>query len=308
MAVADMDLIKKLRVEMGGIGLSDCKTALEESGNDYEEAVTWLRKKGIATAAKKASKIAAEGLVAIESQGNEAVLVEVNSETDFVAKNETFQTLAKKISKNALLLKGEIAKILTSKIGNDTVQDCIIQATATIGEKIALRRAEYISVSEGVIATYLHNGVANNPNLGQIGVLLAIETKGDKNKALAVGKQICMHIASMSPKFLDMTSVDPSDLEKEKEILTEQAKASGKPEGVIARMIEGRISKYYSDVVLLEQPFVMDPKITVKQLLADKSKDIGAEIALKRFVCFKVGEGIEKNESNFADEVAGMLK
>lgn len=305
---ANIELIKKLREEMGGIGMSDCKKALEETSNNYEEAITWLRKKGIATAAKKASRVAAEGLIGVFSNGSTACATEVNSETDFVAENAMFQKLVSDIAKLAIDLNGDVEALSNAKIDGETVSNAIVLATASIGEKISLRRTASVSVSNGVVATYIHNAVQGKPDLGKIAILLGIETSSSSPRIMEVGKQICMHIASMTPKFLTTGEVSKDELEKERAIFTEQASASGKPAQVIEKMVEGRLSKFYSEVVLLEQPFVMEPKITVKQLLENLKKELNAEIELKQFVSMKVGEGIEKQSSDFAAEVAELAK
>lgn len=306
---ANIELIKKLREEMGGIGMSDCRKALEESDNNYEEAIVWLRKKGIVTAAKKASRVAAEGLVGVYLTDNllSASIVEVNSETDFVAGNASFQKLVSEIVQNSISVNGDLSALNASMIGKDTVEEAITLATATIGEKIALRRAGKITTPNGVVATYIHNAVSGQPSLGKIGVLLGMQSSADPKKLSTVGRQICMHIASMAPKFLSISEVDPSELAKEKAILTEQASGSGKPPAVIEKMVEGRISKFYSEVVLLEQPFVMDPKLTIKDVLSSLSKELGAEVKLTKFILMKVGEGIEKVETDFAAEVASLV-
>lgn len=285
----------------------DCKKALTETNGDMEQAVDWLRKKGLASAAKKASRIAAEGLVAVAVDGNAGAVVEVNSETDFVAKNDIFQDYVKDAATVALLRNGEICDMKTFQCPkvNKSFEERLTDMIAKIGENMNLRRAKRIEVADGAIASYVHNAV--QPNLGKIGVLVALESAGDKAKLAELGKHIAMHIAASNPLFLDVASVDPAAVEREKAIFSEQAKASGKPENIIEKMVEGRVRKYYDEVVLEEQAYIMDPDKKVKQVIADAAKEMGADIKLKEYVCFRLGEGLQKKEEDFAAEVAAQL-
>ena len=304
--MSNIELIKKLREEMGGIGMSDCKKALDETNYNYEEAIAWLRKKGIANAAKKSSRVACEGLVALNVQGTKATIVEVNSETDFVAQNDAFKKLVLEISAKSMEM-ANVEELKNAQISKGTVAEAITLATAGIGEKIDLRRMDKISVTNGVIAHYIHNALQDEKTLGKIGVLVALESTGDKAKLLDFGRKLGMHIASCAPKYLTTNEVSAEEIAKEKEILVAQASGTGKPQAVIEKMVEGRMSKFYSEIVLLEQAFVMDPSIVIKNLVANFSKEIGAEVKISGFKMMKVGDGIEKQESNFADEVASML-
>ena len=302
MAEITSDLIKKLR-ETSGAGMMDCKKALAENNGDFEASVDWLRKKGLAAAAKKAGRIAAEGLIAVATKDNKSSVIELNSETDFVAKNEIFQNLANQCAQAALDVEGDVEALKnhTTKTGKK-VGEIIAEHVGTIGENLQLRRSASLTVSNGVVATYIHN--PTSPTLGKIGVLVAVESSGDKTKLNALGKQIAMHIAATKPESLDVQSLDQALIEREKAVLSEQARNSGKPEEIIAKMIEGRIRKYYEEVVLLEQLFVIDGKTKVSKVVEATAKEIGADIKIKGYVRFTLGEGIEKKEENFAEEVA----
>ena len=299
-------MVKELR-ETTGAGMLDCKKALTETNGDIEQAVDWLRKKGLASAAKKASRIAAEGLVAVAVDGNAGAVVEVNSETDFVAKNDIFQEYVKDAATVALLRNGEVCDMKTFQCPkvNKSFEERLTDMIAKIGENMNLRRAQKIEVSNGVVASYVHNAV--QPNLGKIGVLVALESTGDKTKLAELGKHIAMHIAASNPLFLNIASVDPAAVEHEKVIFAEQAKTSGKPENIIEKMVEGRVRKYYDEVVLEEQAYIMDPDKKVTQVIADAAKDMGTDIKLKEYVCFRLGEGLQKKEEDFAAEVAAQL-
>lgn len=299
-------MVKDLR-ESTGAGMLDCKKALVATNGDMEQAVDWLRKKGLASAAKKSSRVAAEGLVAVAVDGNKGAIVEVNSETDFVAKNELFQEYVEDAALVALASHGDVCEMKTfncPKCGK-TFEERLTDLIAKIGENMTLRRAQMVEVSNGVIASYIHN-VARN-NLGKIGVLVAIESSADKAKLQELGKHLAMHIAASRPLFQTIAAVDPAAVEREKAIFSEQAKASGKPENIIEKMVEGRIRKYYDEVVFEEQAYIMDPDKKVKQVIADAAKELGADIKVKEFVCFKLGEGIQKKEEDFAAEVAAQL-
>ena len=301
-------MVKELR-ETTGAGMLDCKKALVEANSDMEQAVDWLRKKGLASAAKKSSRVAAEGLVAVAVDGNKGAAVEVNSETDFVAKNEIFQEYVEDAAKVALHCNGDVEamkafvcpKCADSKTFGERLTDMI----AKIGENMNLRRAKVISVNNGVVCSYIHNAVRNG--LGKIGVLVALESTADKAKLEELGKHIAMHIAATAPIALNIAGVAPEAVEHEKSIFAEQAKASGKPANIIEKMVEGRIRKFYEEVVLEEQAFIMDPDKKIKDIVADAAKECGTDIKLTDFVFFKLGDGLQKKEEDFAAEVAAQL-
>ncbi|MBS7093711.1 MAG: elongation factor Ts [Azospirillum sp.] len=299
-------MVKELR-ETTSAGMLDCKKALTETNGDMEQAIDWLRKKGLASAAKKASRIAAEGLVAVAVDGNKGAVVEVNSETDFVAKNEIFQEYVEDAAQVALMYKGEVCDMKTFQCPkvHKSFEERLTDMIAKIGENMNLRRAKMIEVKDGVVASYIHN--AARPNVGKIGVLVALESTGDKTKLAELGKHIAMHVAASAPQFLDIASVDPAAVEHEKSIFAEQAKASGKPTNIIEKMVEGRVKKYYDEVVLEEQAYIMDPDKKVKDVIAEAAKELGTDIKLKEFVCFRLGEGLQKKEEDFAAEVAAQL-
>jgi elongation factor Ts len=303
----DAKTVQKLR-EKTGAGMMDCKKALIQTEGDFEAAVDWLRTKGLAAAAKKSGKTASEGLVGIatSADGKKAAAVEVNSQTDFVARNEQFQSLVKNLTELAVNYDDEIEDFKKLKVNNSTVEEYIVENIATIGENIVLRRIARMSVDNGVVSTYMHNAVV--PNYGKIAVMVALESNGDKEKLQQIGKQIAMHIAAAKPDALSIADVDSSALEREKNIFAEQAKASGKPESIIDKMVEGRVRKYYEEVVLLEQVFVIDGKSKISQVVEDAAKTVGAPVTLKSFVRFNLGEGIEQEESDFASEVANMAR
>jgi elongation factor Ts len=297
-------LVKDLR-EKSGAGMMDCKKALIESEGDFEAAVDWLRTKGLAAAAKKAGRVASEGLVGLSVDGNTGSVIELNSETDFVARNETFQKLTASIA-NLALKAGSLDELNKLQMAaGKTTEETVTENIATIGENLTLRRMENVSVNEGFIISYMHNAVA--PNLGKIGVLVALESSGDKSKLEELGKQIAMHVAAARPISLNTEGVSSEIVEREKAIFSEQAKASGKPDNIIEKMVEGRIRKFYEESVLLEQVFVMDNKTKIKDVVANVSKEIGAEITLKAFARLELGEGIEQEETDFAAEVAAVV-
>ncbi|AGF74421.1 elongation factor EF-Ts [Bartonella australis AUST/NH1] len=299
--------VKELR-ELSGAGMMDCKAALEESNGNMEAAVDWLRKKGIAKADKKAGRIAAEGLIGLASRGCSAVLVEVNSETDFVARNDMFQTIVRNVAFAALNIEGGVESVSASLYpgSEKSVEATIKDAVSTIGENMTFRRLAKLSVKDGVVATYIHNGVADG--LGKLGVLVAIETSGDKEAAAAFGRQIAMHVAATNPLALRAEDIDASVVEREKTIFSDQARQSGKPENIIEKMVEGRMRKFYEEVVLLSQAFVMNPDIIVDAALRDAEKSIGAPAKITGFVRFALGEGVEKEESDFAAQVTAAAK
>jgi elongation factor Ts len=299
--------VKELR-ELTGAGMMDCKAALAETGGDIEAAVDWLRKKGIAKADKKAGRTAAEGLIGVDAGFREAAVVEVNSETDFVARNEAFQDIVRNVAKVALAFGPETDAVADAKYpGSDkSVADTIKDAVGTIGENMSFRRAAKLSVPHGAVATYVHNSVADG--LGKIGVLVAVETTGNEDAARAFGRQVAMHVAATNPISLSVDQVDPAAVERERAIFSEQARQSGKPETVIEKMIEGRLRKFYEEVVLLKQAFVLNPDVTVEKALKDAEKEIGAPATITAYVRFALGEGIQKETTDFAAEVAAAVK
>ncbi|AWU93478.1 translation elongation factor Ts [Azospirillum ramasamyi] len=303
MAEITASLVKELR-EKTGAGMMDCKKALNETQGDLEGAVDWLRKKGLAAAAKKSGRVAAEGLVAVATAGTKGAVVEVNAETDFVARNDKFQAFAAKAAELALTTAGDVEtlKAATYPGTSHTAQDELTSLIATVGENMNLRRAVTLSVPAGVVVSYVHSAIA--PGLGKIGVLVALESTGDTAKLADLGKQIAMHIAAARPDALDIADVDSSSLERERNVLAEQARASGKPENIIEKMVEGRVRKYYEEVCLLEQTYVIDGETKVRKVVENAAKGIGAPVKVTAFTRFALGEGIEKAQSDFAAEVA----
>jgi elongation factor Ts len=295
--------VKNLR-ERTGAGMMDCKKALEETGGDIEAAVDALRAKGLAAAAKKSSRTAAEGLVGVAVNGTRGVAVEVNSETDFVAKNDQFQDFVRKVTDKALEASGDDVEELKNAAypGGGTVGEKLTNNVATIGENQQIRRMKTVTVSQGVIVPYMHNAAA--PNLGKIGVLVALESEAAADVLEALGKQLAMHIAAAFPQALDASGLDPAVIERERAIAAEKAAESGKPADVQAKMVDGAIAKFAKENALLSQVFVMDNKTPVAQVVEKAGKDAGAKIVLKDYVRFQLGEGIEKEESDFAAEVA----
>ncbi len=303
MAAISAGMVKDLR-EKTGAGMMDCKTALSESGGDMEAAVDWLRAKGLSKAAKKADRVAAEGLIAVASGAKAGAIVEVNSETDFVARNADFQKVVSEIAKLALKAGGDTEKLAAMEYPKKkvSVAEHLRELVGTIGENISLRRTAVLKVKDGLVATYVHNQAT--PGMGKIGVLVALESTGDKEKLGEIGRQVAMHVAATNPLALKDEDVDPEVVERERAIFTEQAKESGKPEKVIKQMIEGRIKKFYQEVVLLKQAFVINPDHTVEQAIKEAEKAAGAPIAVKAFVRFELGEGIKTDKGDFAAEVA----
>lgn len=295
MAEITAALVKELR-EKTGAGMMDSKKALVETAGDIEAAVDWLRKKGLASAAKKGGRVAAEGLVGVHADGSSAAMVEVNAETDFVARNDTFQDFVATAAKLALATGGDVETLKASPFGNGrTVAEELTHLIATIGENMSIRRAAVLSVPQGVVATYMHGAL--KPGLGKIGVLAAIEGEPGET-ILKLGREVGMHVAATRPVALDISGVDAAELAREKSVLAEQARASGKPDAIIDKMVEGRVRKFYEEVVLLEQVWVHDGESRVKAVVAKA----GAKLA--GFVRFQLGEGIEKAETDFAAEVA----
>ncbi|MEM6810965.1 MAG: translation elongation factor Ts [Pseudomonadota bacterium] len=292
--------VKELR-EKSGAGMMDAKKALQEVGGDMDAAVDFLRKKGLAKAEKKSSRTAAEGLVAITSNGTTGAVVEINSETDFVARNEKFQDFVKQVAEKALDVDNTEA-LMAADLGGKSVQDTLTDNIATIGENMSVRRMDKLSVNDGVVAGYVHNAVA--PNLGKIGVLVALESTGDKAALEALGKQIAMHVAAAFPKCLNAEGADQAELERERNIIREQALAEGKPAEIVEKMLDGRIKKYLKEICLMDQIFVMDGETTIENLVKNAEKDAGAPVELKAYSRIQLGEGIEKEEDDFAAEVA----
>ncbi|MGN6819018.1 MAG: translation elongation factor Ts [Sphingomonas sp.] len=294
-------MVKDLR-EKSGAGMMDCKKALGEANGDMDAAMDWLRTKGLAAAAKKSSRTAAEGLVGVEVQGTRGAAVEVNSETDFVAKNDQFQAFVRDVTSVALELGDDIATIKGAPLGGKTVEEVLTNNIATIGENQTLRRAKRLQVSQGAVVPYVHNAQA--PGLGKIGVLVALESEAATDKLEALGKQLAMHIAAAFPLALNEEDLDPAIIERERAIAQEKAAESGKPADIVAKMVEGNVAKYKKENALVSQLFVMDGKTKISDVVAAAGKEAGAPIKLVDYVRFQLGEGIEKEESDFAAEVA----
>ena len=303
MAAITAKLVKELR-DKTSAGMMDCKKALSESNGDMEAAIDWLRTKGIAKADKKAGRVAAEGLVAVATQGTTGVLVEVNSETDFVSRNEGFQTAVAQIASTALSVDNTEA-LREAQIEGKTVTTFLTDLVAKIGENMSLRRMEKLSVSSGVVEGYIHNSAA--PGMGRIGVLVALESKGDTDKLNALAKKIAMHIAATSPLALTTDDLDQDLVAKERKALKDEAIESGKPEAIVDKMVEGRMVKFFKESVLMTQMFVMDPDHNVETIIANEAKALGADIKMTGYVRMEVGDGIEKKEENFAAEVAAAV-
>jgi elongation factor Ts len=307
MTAVTASMVKALR-DKTGAGMMDCKTALTETNGNMEEAVDWLRKKGLSKAAKKADRVAAEGLIGLTAKDNVGAIVEVNSETDFVARNPQFQDLVRGITSLAPKANGDLNKLLAlpSPGKSVSVEEHVKEMIATIGENMSVRRTADATVQQGVVADYVHNKAADG--LGKIGVLVALESNGDKSALVALGRQLAMHIAAASPAAVSAEELDPALVDRERSVYTEQAKASGKTADIIAKMVEGRLRKeFYQQVVLLQQTFLGaggDGKATVEQVLKDADKTAGAPIKVSSFVRYALGEGIEKKGGDFADEVA----
>ena len=299
-------LVKELR-EKTGAGMMDCKKALTENDGDLEAAIDWLRTKGLASAAKKSGRVAAEGLVGVAVDGTKGAVVEVNSETDFVARNESFQGFVGAVTGLALAAGDDVEALTAADYPGTgrTVGEELTHNIATIGENMALRRAKVLSVGDGVVVPYVHNAV--KPGLGKIGVLVALESGADKAQLTELGKQIAMHVAAAAPQSLSTDDLDPAAIERERSVLVEQARDSGKPEEIIEKMVEGRLRKFYQEVVLLEQTFVVDGETKVAKVVENAAKSLGASVTLLGFARFQLGEGIEREESDFAAEVAAQL-
>ena len=296
MAEITAALVKELR-EKTGAGMMDCKRALAETGGNIEDSVDWLRKKGLSAAAKKAGRVASEGLVGAVTRGKAGALVEINSETDFVARNDVFQKFVHGVTEAALGAGDDLERLKAAPFpgGSRTIGDELTHMIATIGENMALRRAKRLDVKNGIVVSYVHTPLA--PGLGKIGVLVALESTGDHGKLAGVGKELAMHVSFANPQFLDVASVDKAALERERNVLREQARASGKPDNVIEKMVEGRLRKYYEEVVLLEQGFIRDPESRIKQVIDAAAKELGTPVRVTGFVRFALGEGIVKEPS-----------
>jgi elongation factor Ts len=305
MAAVTAALVKQLR-DQTGAGMMDCKTALTESAGDFEAAVDWLRKKGLAAAAKKAGRVASQGLVGLELAGRRGALVEVNSETDFVARNQDFQALVRMVARLALEVGDDLERLKAASVpaSGRTVADEITQAIAVIGENINLRRAAAVEVGEGAIGAYVHGALA--PGLGTIGVLVGLQSAGDPERLAALGKQLAMHVAAARPQAVTVERLDARALERERAIYAEQARASGKPEGIVDKIVEGRVRKFYEEAVFLEQAFVIAPDLKVKDAIDRVAEEIGSSIAVTDFVRFALGEGLSGPSSNLAEEVAQL--
>ena len=300
-------MVKELR-DKTGAGMMDCKKALAENDGSLDDAVDWLRKKGLAAAAKKAGRVASEGLIGVLAEGTAGAMVEVNSETDFVAREESFQDFVRQVTAIALEKKGDMAAILDAPFpGADrTVAEELTQKIATIGENMNIRRVQYVSTVRAVVSSYVHSAV--KPGLGKIGVLVAMESDADAGGLEGVGKQLAMHIAAARPEWLSTDEVSAESLDRERKILSEQAAASGKAPEIVEKMVEGRLRKFYQDVVLLEQTFVIDNETKIAKVIEQAGKDAGSPVAVKGFMRYELGEGIEKEEADFAAEVASLTK
>ncbi|MEE2662452.1 MAG: translation elongation factor Ts [Pseudomonadota bacterium] len=295
-------LVKALR-DKSGAGMMDCKHALIENSCDMDASVDWLRKKGLAAAAKKAGRIAAEGLVAVAVEGNRGAIVEVNSETDFVARNPEFQSFVGQIASTALRFGGDYHKTLTAEMGADnSVEAAVTSMVGAIGEHLNFRRAQGVSVNEGIVASYVHSPTA--PDMGRIGVLVGLESIADEAKLLALGKQLAMHVAASNPLWVAQSDVDSKAIDREREVLSAQARDSGKPEEIVSKMVDGRMRKYFEEVCLLEQIFVIDGEAKVAEALAAAELDVGAPIKITGFARVHIGEGVEREDTDFATEVA----
>jgi elongation factor Ts len=303
MANVTAQMVKELR-DKTGAGMMDCKAALGETSGDMEAAVDWLRKKGLAKAAKKAGRIAAEGLIGAAVGGLKGVVVEFNSETDFVARNEQFQGLVRMIANVALDVGPDVEAIKAGKVGEFTVNDAINSAIATIGENMSLRRAGQLSVTAGAIGSYVHNAVSEG--LGKIGVIVALESAGQKDELTVLGRQVAMHIAASRPQAVDPSGLDPAVVAREKDILAEKFRAQGKPEATIAKIVESGLKTFYKEVCLLEQPYIHDPDKSVAKALKDAEAKVGGAIKVTSFVRYELGEGIDRPDNDFGGEVAAM--
>jgi len=306
MANITAQMVKELR-ERTGAGMMDCKTALQETAGEMEPAVDLLRKKGLAKAAKKAGRIAAEGLIGLAADGHKGIAVEVNSETDFVARNELFQGLVRIIANVALGVGADVEKIKAAKVGDHlTVADAIADTIAKIGENMSLRRASALSVGNGVIASYVHNSV--DEGLGKIGVIVALDSAGKADELKQFGRMIAMHVAASNPQAIDPAGLDPDLVRREKEVLADKYKAQGKPANVIDKIVESGLKTFYKEVCLLDQPFIYEPDKSVSQAIKEAEGKVGGPIKVTGFVRYALGEGIDRPDSDFSGEVAALVK
>jgi elongation factor Ts len=305
MANITAQMVKELR-ERTGAGMMDCKAALQETGGEMEQSVDLLRKKGLAKAAKKAGRIAAEGLIGLAVEGSKGVLVEVNSETDFVARNDLFQGLVKMIANVALTVGTDVEKIKAAKVGHLSIADAIADTIAKIGENMTLRRASSLSVGKGAIASYVHNAVEEG--LGKIGVLVALESAGKSDELKRFGRMVAMHIAASNPQAVDSSGLDPDVVRREKEVLADKYKAQGKPANVVDKIVESGLKTFYKEVCLLDQAFIHEPDKSVSQAIKEAEGKVGGPIKVTGFVRYALGEGIDRPESDFGGEVAALVK
>jgi len=296
-------MVKELR-DKTGAGMMDCKAALGETAGDLEAAVDWLRKKGLAKAAKKAGRIAADGLIGVALTASKGIVVEVNSETDFVARNDMFQGLVKIIADVALDVGADVEKILAARVGDRTVADAIAETIAKVGENMTLRRAAALSVGKGIMASYVHNSVADG--LGRIGVIVAVESDGDGDELKAFGRMVAMHVASANPQALEPSALDRATVEREKNVLADKARAQGKGAAVIDKIVESGLKTFYKDVCLLDQPFIFDDKKSVAQALKESEGRARAPIRIGGFIRYALGEGIDRPGGDFGGEVAAL--
>jgi len=303
MATISAAMVKELR-DATGAGMMDCKAALAENNGDMQASIDWLRKRGLSKAAKKAGRVAAEGLIGAMTSGTKGVLVEVNSETDFVARNDQFQGLVKMIAQVALHAGADVEKIKATKVGSATVETAISDAIATIGENMTLRRAAMLEVSKGVVASYVHGAVIDGA--GKMGVIVALESAGKADELAALGRQIAMHVAAANPLALDASGLDPEVVKREKDVLADKYRQQGKPENVIEKIVESGLKTYYKEVCLLEQAFIHDTGKSVGQAVKEAEGKVGSPVKIAGFVRYALGEGIEKAESDFAAEVAAV--
>jgi elongation factor Ts len=305
MANVTAQMVKELR-ERTGAGMMDCKAALQETNGDMEQAVDLLRKKGLAKAAKKAGRVAAEGLIGLAVEGPKGVLVEVNSETDFVARNDLFQGLVKMIANVALTVGTDMEKIKAAKVGHITIADAIADTIAKIGENMTLRRASQLSVGTGVIASYVHNSVEEG--LGKIGVLVALESTGKADELKRFGRMVAMHVAASNPQAIDSSGLDPEVVRREKDVLADKYKAQGKPANVVEKIVESGLKTFYKEVCLLDQAYIHEPDKSVSQAIKEAEGKAGGPIKVTGFVRYALGEGIDRPESDFGGEVAALVK
>ena len=301
MATITAAMVKDLR-DSTGAGMMDCKQALAENNGDMQTAIDWLRKKGLSKAAKKAGRVAAEGLIGAATSGTKGVVVEVNSETDFVARNGQFQGLVKMIAQVALQVGADLEKIKAAKIGNVTVETAIADAIATIGENMTLRRAASLEVTKGVVSSYVHNAVIEGA--GKMGVIVALESSGKAEELAQLGRQLAMHVAAANPQAIDPAGLDPAVVKREKDVLADKYRQQGKPENVIEKIVESGLKTFYKEVCLLEQAFIHDSGKSVAQAVKEAEGKVGGAVKIAGFVRYALGEGIEKQESDFAAEVA----